>query len=224
MKKLRAFLLLILCVGLASCGAGVRALTGIKSPVVETKAAVTSYWKAQNIEHPTYFFRPPSDTLTLYINTLRSFNSDIILFDRSGKQLCYADTDACLPAQISDAKQNIEAHFDACETQEFEFSELLNRLQDADGNTPILPLANAPDYHLIVFWSKFTSKPGRLKKDIADYETLARETNASVQVLYVNTDLLDEYGLETGKKLKFYYGPAKTGFTIRFGEMPFKKT
>lgn len=223
MGLIRKFLLSILCITLASCSAGVRTLTGIKSPVVETKSTVSSYWEAQQLTQQTYFFKPPSDTISLYTNMLRSFNSDILLFDHSGNQLCYANTDACLAAQISDARENISAHFGPCEKQEFSLSELVNRLQDSNGETAALSREPEPDYYLIVFWSKFASNPGRLKTDIADYETLAREANASVRPIYVNTDLLDEYGLETGGKLRFRYLPAKAGFTIHFGDMPYKK-
>lgn len=215
--------MVFVCALLHSCGAGVRMLTGIKSPVVETKSEVQAYWEAQNPNTPTFFFQPPKDTIALYTNMLRSFHSDIMLFDASGVRLCYTDTEACLPAQIHAAGTSIDKDFEPCSSQEFSLSDLISDLQHSDGTAPKLNPETPPDYYLIVFWSKFAASPKELRRTIASYHNITQQMTASVNMVYVNTDLLDEFGLEKGEKLRFSYKPSKAGFTINLGDMPYKK-
>jgi hypothetical protein len=197
--KSYAFILFLLI--LFSCGSAIKTLVGFKNPKVETKESLLSYLSEVKENETTYFLKADKigDSATVYRNFLFGFNSDLFMFSKSGQKYCYLGTEECSGVQMTSAFKNFDENYAPCNNDSTTtLSFLVNKLVDKNGKA--LKSTDLPpaEYYIFQSWNKYSSSSKRLKEDINWLYDLKKNSTIPIEIILVNTDLLEEWGF--GKK------------------------
>ncbi|WP_417199657.1 hypothetical protein [Bizionia sp.] len=209
-----------------SCGRTVKTLAGIKDPKVESKKSVVNYLKEANINQDTYFLsvEKVKDTMQIYKNLFFGFNSDVFLFNgNSGSKYCYKGTEECSGTQMKSAFEDFESNYSPCTTDTLELDNFLNKLVDIKGNSLENSSLPKAEYYVFQTWNIYSTSKKHFKEDMAWIMELKEASKQDIVVIFVNTDLLDEWGLEKDKKLPMKFKKKAKEMTINFGTLPIEQ-
>ena len=230
MTRLASKIIFLFCfvslLNLVSCGTTIKTLVGFKNPKVETKATVLEYLDDNKIEHDTYFrtVKKEKDSIEIYRNLIFGFNSEILIFDKNGTKYCYNGNEECSGVQLRSAFENFESNYKPCidTTKTVSLDLFLSRLQDKNGN-PILK-SDLPDadYYFFNCWNKYAGRSKMIKEDIDWLYELNQNTSNKIEIILINTDLLEEWGLEEGGELPLKFRKHEGGLRMTFGALPIK--
>jgi hypothetical protein len=222
--KIPVFILFLFA--LFSCGSAIKTLVGFKNPKVETKASLLSYLSEVKENETTYFLKADKigDSTTIYRNFLFGFNSDLLMFSKNGQKYCYLGTEECSGAQMTKAFNNFEENYAPCTNDSTTtLSSLLDKLVDKSGkriNNKDLPVA---EYYIFQSWNKYSSSTKRLKEDINWLYDLKKNSTIPIEIVLVNTDLLEDWGLEKNGELPVKFKKEGKTIDVTFGKLPLKK-
>lgn len=224
MKKIIFVFLIALTV--ASCGTAIKTLTGFKNPKVETKETVLEYFNENKLGDETYFLKvsQPSDTLAIYKNLILGISSEIMIFDKAKQQYCYNGTESCSGVQLKEAFSDFENKYLPCKEEEnFMYVDFLEHLQDKEGKSLSFESLPEADFYFFVFWNKYMGSVKNIKENTSWIYELQNESNLKTKVILVNSDLLDEWGLEKGSELPVKFKKTKDGMSLDFGDLPISR-
>ena len=226
MTKRNIVILSILLV-FSSCGLTLRMLSGFRDPVVKSKNEINQFVKENDGNFDTYFLNVATkkDSAEIFDKFLFGFNSDLYLFHaKSGKKHCFQGTEECSGVLMQEAFKNVDANFSACQSnKEMDLDDFLKLLQNKNGES--ITLSNLPDseYYLFETWNTYMQNKKEFKENLK-WLTELEQTNKKIKIIYINTDLLDDWGLEKGKKLPIKFKRnGKRSVELIFGKLPIKE-
>ena len=226
MTKRNIVILSILLV-FSSCGLTLRMLSGFGDPVVKSKNEINQFVKENDGNFDTYFLNVATkkDSAEIFDKFLFGFNSDLYLFHaESGKKHCFQGTEECSGVLMQEAFKNVDANFSACQSnKEMDLDDFLKLLQNKNGES--ITLSNLPDseYYLFETWNTYMQNKKEFKENLK-WLTELEQTNKKIKIIYINTDLLDDWGLEKGKKLPIKFKRnGKRSVELIFGKLPIKE-
>jgi len=210
----------------------------IRNARVENKETINKY--LTDIDYPlqyNYVLASDGDTMSIVSNHFKSFNSDVLIFDRAGNKYCYSPNAGSLDIQhISESSEKacpgrvLETAFNDFENNFFicviDTTKLSSYLLDIEpiGNSINNPLDDIHDYYLVNYWSKNFDLKRNIKDNINYLVSLHKESDYDIGVILINTDLQEDWGLKkNGKwKIKFKMNNKYEG-GLKFGDLPYKK-
>jgi hypothetical protein len=225
-KDFKILLFILFLLTLFSCGSAIKTLVGFKNPKVETKASLLSYLSDVKENETTYFLKADKigDSMTVYRNFLFGFNSDLFMFSKNGQKYCYLGTEECSGVQMTSAFKNFNENYAPCTNDSATIlSSLVNKLVDKNGkpfNINDLPSA---EYYIFQSWNKYSSSTKRLKEDIKWLYDLKKKSTIPIEIVLVNTDLLEDWGLEKNGELPVKFKKEGKTIDVTFGKLPLKK-
>ena len=226
MTKRNIVILSILLV-FSSCGLTLRMLSGFRDPVVKSKNEINQFVKENDGNFDTYFLNVATkkDSAEIFDKFLFGFNSDLYLFHaESGKKHCFQGTEECSGVLMQEAFKNVDANFSVCQSnKEMDLDDFLKLLQNKNGES--ISLSNLPDseYYLFETWNTYMQNKKEFKENLK-WLTELEQTNKKIKIIYINTDLLDDWGLEKGKKLPIKFKRnGKRSVELIFGKLPIKE-
>ena len=226
MTKRNIVILSILLV-FSSCGLTLRMLSGFRDPVVKSKNGINQFVKENDGNFDTYFLNVATkkDSAEIFDKFLFGFNSDLYLFHaESGKKHCFQGTEECSGVLMQEAFKNVDANFSVCQSnKEMDLDDFLKLLQNKNGES--ISLSNLPDseYYLFETWNTYMQNKKEFKENLK-WLTELEQTNKKIKIIYINTDLLDDWGLEKGKKLPIKFKRnGKRSVELIFGKLPIKE-
>ena len=223
MTKRNIVILSILLV-FSSCGLTLRMLSGFRDPVVKSKNEINQFVKENDGNFDTYFLNVATkkDSAEIFDKFLFGFNSDLYLFHaESGKKYCFQGTEECSGVLMQEAFKNVDANFSVCQSnKEMDLDDFLKLLQNKNGES--ISLSNLPDseYYLFETWNTYMQNKKEFRENLKWLNEL-EQTNKKIKIIYINTDLLDDWGLEKGKKLPIKFKRnGKRSVELVFGKLP----
>ncbi|WP_333693281.1 hypothetical protein [Flavobacterium sp.] len=223
----RTLAILSIVLFFSSCGLTIRMLSGFKDPVVQSKNDINQYVKENAGDFDTYFLnvQTPKDSTEIFERFLFGFNSDLYLFHtESGKKYCFQGTEECSGVLMQEAFKNVETNFSVCQSNnQIHLDNFLKLLQDKNGKS--VSRSNLPnsEYYLFETWNTYMQNKKEFKENLK-WLTALEQTNKKIKIIYINTDLLDDWGLEKGKKLPIKFKRnGKRSVELVFGKLPIKK-
>jgi hypothetical protein len=210
----------------SSCGLTIRMLSGFKDPVVKSKNEINQFVKENEGNFDTYFLnvQTKKDSTEIFDKFLFGFNSDLYLYHaESGKKHCFQGTEECSGVLMQEAFKNVDTNFSVCQsTNEVNLDDFLKLLQDKNGEN--VSRSNLPksEYFLFETWNTYMQNKKEFKENLK-WLTELEQTNKKIKIIYINTDLLDDWGLEKGKKLPIKFKrDGKRSVELFFGKLPIK--
>ena len=227
MKKIILALLCATGLLFASCGSIMKGLSGFKDPIVQNVSESSKYFEAIVPNEKTYFLsvEKVGDSASIFDSFFTGFSSDMKIFSKNGQKYCYNGTEECSGVQMSSAFSNFTEKYQPCTTETNENLEtMLGKLMDKDGKKVQINDFPDSDYYIFQNWDTYSSSKKNLKQDIAWLTSLRNNATINAKVIFVNGDLLEEWGLKKNEKLKTKFKKNGKGldFTIKFGKLPLK--
>jgi hypothetical protein len=227
MNKFNLLFCIILLIVLISCGGAIKTLAGFKNPKVETKESVSKYLTDVNENKKTYFLKAEKigDSATVYKNLLFGFNTEIVMFNKNDQKFCYQGTEECSGIQMTNAFKNFNENYAPCvNDSETTLSSLINKLVDINGKSVTIKDLPLAEYYIFQNWNKYSTSSKKLKQDIDWLNDLKKNSNFPVEIILVNTDLLEEWGLEKNGELPLKFKKEGKTIDMTFGKLPLKTT
>jgi hypothetical protein len=219
-------LVLLVSLALTSCGTAIKTLSGFKNPKVEDKKELNSYFSELVPNSTTYFLKvkETGNEYEIFRAIGSGLTNEISIYSQSGEKYCYQGVEECSGIQMQSAFKNFNENYSPCKDESaLKLSSYLEKLLDINGNS--IKLENLPnaDYYIFQHWNKYSGSEKRLKEDINWLLDLKKNSNLNVALLFVNGDMLEEWGLEKNGELPIKFKKDGDKFTMTFGELPLKK-
>lgn len=225
MSKVKLALLLI-SLTVVSCGTVVKNLAGFKNPKVEDKQVLNNYFKEVLPDESIYFMKvdKAGNKMEIINNLVLGMNAELLLFSASGEKYCYLGTEECGGIQMQNAFNSFKENYSPCkEENAFNMTTYLKKLVDINGKTLAKEHLVAADFYIFQNWNKYSGSKKKLKEDLNWLLDLKKNSNLNVALIFVNGDMLEEWGLEKNGKLPLKFKKEGKEFTMTFGELPLKK-
>lgn len=222
----RIFLVVFTTLIFISCGSTMKVLSGFKNPKVESKETVLNYFNENKLGDETYFLNVNQlgDTLMIYRNLFLGMGSELKIFSSSKQRYCYNGTEECSGVQLKEAFGDFKNKYQPCiDDEDFMYKELLDNIQDRDGKPLSFDSLPKADFYIFAFWNKYLGSVKDIKENIDWIYELQEKSDLKTELILVNSDLLDEWGLEEGEELSTKFKKTKNGMSIDFGELPLSK-
>jgi hypothetical protein len=220
------FYSILLLVTLSSCGTVVKTLAGFKNPKVEEKKELSAYFATVLPNESTYFMKvkEKGNQEEILNNILLGMNVDLLLFKSTGEKYCYLGTEECGGIQMQNAFKNFDQNYAPCKDGNgLSMNTYLSVLCDLSGKSiekEDLPIA---DYYIFQNWNKYSGSKKKLQEDVNWLLDLKKNSDLNVAIIFVNGDMLEEWGLEKNGELPLKFKKENGAFTVTFGKLPIKK-
>lgn len=227
MRNNRYGLLLLLIIMLSSCGPTLRVISGLKDPKVESRESIKQYLSENKFEIESYYLNVENkrDSTEILNRFLFGFNSDLYLFDaKTGDKYCFLGTEECSGLQMQEAFKNFEENYSPCtDESEPRLKDFLNILVNQNGETVDVNSLPKAEFYIFQTWNKYVESKKRFKENLLWLEELGKNSD-KIEIIYVNSDLLDDWGLEKGKSLPIKIRrDGKKSVNMYFGSLPLAK-
>jgi hypothetical protein len=228
MNRGKFLVLLFSLVTLTSCGSIVKGLSGFKNPRVENKEQLSKYFDEVMPNESTYFLtvEKVGDSAAIFDSFFFGFSSEMKIFSKSGQKYCYYGTSECSGAQMTSAFGEFEKTFMPCEENSDEtLQSLISKLVDKEGKQLLLTDLPDSDYYIFQNWDKYSGSKKKLKEDAKWISNLKQNSKLNTTIIFINGDLVEDWGLEKNGKLKTKFRKEGKGlsFDITFGKLPLIK-
>lgn len=219
-------LVLAFLFALTSCGSAIKTLTGFKNPKVENKENLSHYFKEIMPNEKTLFLtvEKVGDSASIYDSFFFGFSSEMKIFSKSGQKYCYNGTEECSGTQMTSAFANFNKKYKPCvEKTDENLSTFLEKFTDEKGNK--IKAEDLPDtsYYIFRNWTKYSGSKKRFKEDADWILNLRKNSNIGSTIIFINGDLLEEWGLKENGELKTKFKKEGRNISINFGKLPLKK-
>jgi len=211
---------------LSSCGSIVKTLAGFKNPKVENKENLNRYFKDVMPNEKTFFLtvEKVGDSASIYDSFLFGFGSEMKIFSKSGQKYCYNGTEECSGIQMTSAFANFnEVYIPCVEKTDENLNNFLTRFADENGNKTVARDLPDSDYYIFQNWTKYSGSKKRFEQDAKWVLSLKQNSHINVTIVFINGDLLEEWGLQEGDELKTKFRKKGRSFSVNFGKLPLKK-
>ena len=222
-KSLFAFVLLVT---LSSCGTAIKTLSGFKNPKVEDKKELSTYFATVLPNEQTFFMKveKKGSEKEIINNILLGMNSELLLFKATGEKYCYLGTEECGGIQMQNAFENFNENYAPCKDDNgLNMNIYLTILCDINGKKIEKEELPKADYYIFQNWNKYSGSKKKLQEDVNWLLDLKKNSDLNVAIIFVNGDMLEEWGLEKNGTLPLKFKKDGDKFTMTFGELPLKK-
>ena len=220
-------LLFIFILSLSSCGTAIKTLAGFKNPKVEEKEELVSFFAEVLPSQKTYFMtvNEVGNKMDILNNIVLGLNSEILLFNSStGEKYCYQGTEECGGIQMQNAFKNFDQNYFTCkDSSGLNLSSYLEKIIDVSGKKIAKEELPKADYYIFQNWNKYSGSKKKLQEDVNWLLDLKKNSELNVAIIFVNGDMLEEWGLEKNGELPLKFRKENGGFSMTFGELPLKK-
>lgn len=219
-------ILLLITLTIISCGTVVKNLAGFKNPQVENKQELSFYFSEVLPDEPTYFMKVDSigNQMEILNNIVLGMNAELLLFSASGEKYCYLGTEECGGIQMQEAFKNCKENYLPCEEENaLTLDSYLEKLTDIKGKKLHKADLIKADFYIFQNWNTYSGSKKKLKEDINWLLDLKKNSDLNVALIFVNGDMLEEWGLEKNGELPLKFKKEGKQFTMTFGELPIKK-
>ena len=219
-------LLFIFILSLSSCGMAIKTLAGFKNPKVEDKKELSTYFASVSPNESTYFMnvQEKGNEKEIINNILLGMNSELLLFKATGEKFCYLGTEECGGIQMQNAFKNFNQNYAPCkEDNGLTMSSYLAKLCDINGKSIKREALPKADYYIFQNWNKYSGSKKKLQEDVNWLLDLKKNSDLNVAIIFVNGDMLEDWGLEKNEELPIKFRKENEGFSMTFGELPLKK-
>lgn len=219
-------ILLLITLAFVSCGTVVKNLAGFKNPKVEDKQELDNYFKEVLPDTPTYFMKVDEvgNEMEIINNIVLGMNSELLLFSASGEKYCYLGTEECGGIQMQSAFNNFTTNYSPCKYENsLQMATYLKKIVNINGETITKEQLPKADFYIFQNWNKYSGSKKKLKEDVNWLLDLKKKSDLNVALIFVNGDMLEEWGLEKNGKLPLKFKKEGKEFTMTFGELPLKK-
>ena len=214
-------LVFIFILSLSSCGTAIKTLAGFKNPKVEDKMELSSYFATILPSEPTYFMKvqEKGSEKEIINNIILGLNSKL-----SGEKYCYLGTEKCEGVQMQNAFKNFQENYAPCKDDNgLNMNTYLTMLCDINGKSIGKEELPKADYYIFQNWNKYSGSKKKLQEDVDWLLDLKKNSDLNVAIIFVNGDMLEEWGLKKNGKLPLKFRKEGEGFSMTFGELPLKK-
>lgn len=205
---------------LSSCSVAVKKIAQIRNPKVESSNTITNFLNKNNIPLENNYLRKGNqDSTFIYNNLLNGFKNEILIFDKKGIKYCYQGTDKCTGKQLKQAYSNFQNTYKPCEKDSTLLNTVLANFQPLINNSNL----KASDYYLIVYWNKYFGSKNKIAEDYTWFQSMKKDSDIDISILFVNTDLQTDWGLIEGEKMKIKFKlKSMKSASIEFGKIPYQ--
>ena len=218
-------LVLMFILSLSSCGTAIKTLAGFKNPKVEDKKELSIYFATVFPNEPTYFMnvKEKGNQEEIINNILLGMNYKLLLFKATGEKYCYLGTDECGGIQMQNAFKNFDQNYAPCkEDNGLSMNTYLSIICDLSGKSIEKEALPKADYYIFQNWNKYSGSRKKLQEDINWLLDLKKNSDLNVAIIFINGDMLEEWGLEKNGELPLKFKKEGKEFTMTFGELPLK--
>jgi len=189
-------------------------ITGFRNPKVVSISDIEEYLYETNLfEGETYYldvtkekiFKDTSIYLEYIDNIKFAFNSDPIVFDSLGNRLLYNGDATCGGVRLGQLYDSLEYFYIKPESKKEgvkSLKEFSTRLQTSKGEKIDLNIFPKTKYYIVQPWNIFFQNKKRMKEDFQWYKNMQDSSKYEFYVIYVNTDMQENWGLKKGAKFK----------------------
>lgn len=219
-------ILLLITLAFVSCGTVVKNLAGFKNPKVENKQELNNYFKEVLPNTPTYFMKVDEvgNEREIINNIVLGMNAELLLFSASGEKYCYQGTEECGGIQMQSAFNNFNTNYSPCKDKNsLQMATYLKKIVDINDKTITKVQLPKADFYIFQNWNKYSGSKKKLKEDVNWLLDLKKKSDLNVALIFVNGDMLEEWGLEKNGKLPLKFKKEGKEFNMTFGELPLKK-
>ena len=220
------FYSILLLVTLSSCGTVVKTLAGFKNPKVEEKKELSAYFATVLPNESTYFMnvKEKGNQEEILNNILLGMNVDLLLFKSTGEKYCYLGTEECGGIQMQNAFKNFDQNYAPCKDDNgLSMNTYLSMICDLSGKSIEKEALLKADYYIFQNWNKYSGSKKKLQEDVNWLLDLKKNSDLNVAIVFVNGDMLEEWGLEKNGELPLKFKKENGAFTVTFGKLPIKK-
>jgi len=220
------FYFIVLIVMLSSCGTVVKTLAGFKNPKVEEKKELSTYFATVLPNEPTYFMnvKEKGNQEEILNNILLGMNVELLLFKSTGEKYCYLGTEECGGIQMQNAFKNFDQNYAPCKDYNgLSMNTYLSMICDLRGKSFEKEALPKADFYIFQNWNKYSGSKKKLQEDVNWLLDLKKNSELNVSIIFVNGDMLEEWGLEKNGELPLKFKKENGSFTMTFGKLPIKK-
>jgi hypothetical protein len=202
-------------------------LSGFKDPKVESRESIKQYLTENKFDLETYYLKVEKkrDSTEIFNRFLFGFNSDVYLFHtKTGDKYCFLGTEECSGIQMQEAFENFDENYSPCtDESEPKLKDFLRILVNQNGEAVEANSLPETEFYLFQTWNTYVESKKRFKESLIWLDKLEKSSD-KIAIIYVNTDLLDDWGLEKGKKLPIKIRrDGKRSVSMYFGSLPLAK-
>jgi hypothetical protein len=204
-----------------SCSFIIKKAIGLKNPKVETRQSLTDHLIKNNINlGNNYFFKLKKDSTEIYKTILDGLKKNLLIFDKQGKKCCYMGSEKCKGKQLSKTIMQFDTFYKPCINND---SMTLTQLREGLVSFSTDQSKLDPDYYIVIFWNKYLGKKNSIREDYEWIYELKNKSNVNLEILFINTDLQEEWGLIKGRRMKIkFHLRSKNSASIQLGKIPYK--
>jgi hypothetical protein len=220
------FYSLLLLVTLSSCGTAIKTLAGFKNPKVEEKEELLSFFADVLPSQKTYFMtvNEVGNKMDILNNIVLGLNSEILLFNSStGEKYWDEGTEECGGIQMQNAFKNFNQNYFTCkDSSDLNLSSYIEKIIDVNGKKIEKEELPKADYYIFQNWNKYSGSKKKLEEELNWLLDLKKKSDLNVAIIFVNGDMLEDWGLEKNGELPIKFRKEDKQFTMTFGELPLK--
>jgi hypothetical protein len=212
-----------------SCAQGIYKLAGGKSPRVENPSTLQSFLREKDsleVLH-TYVHQFPIDTTKATISKMLDFDSawTVRFFNKDGYALESIEEIDYAPffANQLVSEDSLYKHFKISDDKRNHLDSALFSLATFDNKRPT---ANdfAGKYVVLIPWNKYAMYKD-MREDVIETTKIIREKNIPLQIVLMNFDFQENWGLPLGKKIpgKYVWNKSERSIEATYNMMPLLK-
>ncbi len=214
--------IVILSFFLNSCSLLFKTALSIKNPKVETNEQILEYLEKTECLIPnTFVINCPPDSMQIYKNLMRGFTNEILIY-KDSIRYCYEGKSRCTSEKLKKTIDEFDIYYTPCQNDTISFDIFLLQLMPLSDNNKLQ--IKQEKIYVFAFWSIFFGSK-KNKKDFFNwlYEYYKKYPD-KYEIIIVNVDLNQNWGLEKGKKMKLKFKMTKkNSVDLEFGKIPYKK-
>ena len=203
MKKYTLLLLLLLCLGLQSCSFLFRTAFSIKNPQVQTNEQIAKY--LDDLDCPiqnTFVIDCEPDSVQIYSNLMKGFSNEILIY-KDSVRYCYQGASRCSGVKLKATIDEFEESYSPCKNDTINFKNYLSKLTPLSQDNK-LQIEQGKIY-FFAHWTIFFGSKNSKKEDFEWFYEFKENYPEKYEIVLINTDLNEKWGLEKGKKMKMRF-------------------
>ena len=208
-----------------SCAQGIYKLAGGKSPRVENAYTIQAYLNEKDSLPAlhTYIHETPLDSATL-LNFNTTWSNKF--FDPNGNALLPKNENNGAPffAHTVNNKDSVLAYYEKTIDTSKNLAKVLTPLRTLD-RRKIFNENYTGKYVVIIPWMKYALYKD-MREEVLETERIIREKNLPIQLITMNTDFQESWGLPLGKKVngKYIWNKSERSVEATYNIAPLLKT
>ncbi|MBN2663594.1 MAG: hypothetical protein JXR68_08080 [Bacteroidales bacterium] len=221
-KYILILLLFFLSFFFNSCSLFFKTALSIKNPKVENNEDIMEYLEDTDCPiQNTFVVSCPPDSLQIYQNLMKGFTNEILIY-RDSIRYCYEGTNRCTSEKLKKTIDEFYKYYTPCQSDTIDFEVFMSQLLPLSKNAN-LQIEHGKIY-IFAYWSIFFGSKKNKKEYFNWLFEYKNKYPDKYEIILVNVDLNNDWGLENDRKLKLIFKMnKKNSVDLEFGKMPYKE-